>query len=156
MKTNDGMANVVSGLGAANPKVAAGQYLVTADQVGMADAAFRSSTWYGKILSIPVDDTIKAWRAWQAEGPQIEALEAEEKRLVYRNKIREALMLARHQGGAVIVPGGLPGDPAEPLVFDRIGRGSITYLHVMGRDNISPGPIVRNPMLENYGQPEYW
>ena len=40
MKTNDGMANVVSGLGAANPKVAAGQYLVTADQVGMADAAF--------------------------------------------------------------------------------------------------------------------
>ena len=156
MKTNDGMANVVSGLGAANPKVAAGQYLVTADQVGMADAAFRSSTWYGKILSIPVDDTIKAWRAWQAEGPQIEALEAEEKRLGYRNKIREALMLARHQGGAVIVPGGLPGDPAEPLVFDRIGRGSITYLHVMGRDNISPGPIVRNPMLENYGQPEYW
>ena len=156
MKTNDGMANVVSGLGAANPKVAAGQYLVTADQVGMADAAFRSSTWYGKILSIPVDDTIKAWRAWQAEGPQIEALEAEEKRLGYRNKIREALLLARHQGGAVIVPGGLPGDPSEPLVFDRIGRGSITYLHVMGRDNISPGPIARNPMLENYGQPECW
>lgn len=151
----DGFANVVAGIGAAGSKTAHGGYVVGTD-AWQADAAFRTSTWYGKILSIPADDAVKEWRRWSASREQIEMIEAEEKRLSYRHTIHRALMVSRHEGGALIIPGGLPGSSMSPLDHDRITPGSVTFLHVLSRDEVTCGPIVRDPMSPDYGKPEYW
>lgn len=127
-----------------------------ATTVAQADAAFVESSWYGKILSIPVDDAVREWRAWQAETDEVEKIEAEESRLGFRQVVREAMLVARHQGGAVVLPVGLPGDPAKPLSLDAIRRGQIERFVVLGREEISPGLIDRNPLSSGYGAPEYW
>lgn len=152
---NDGFANVVAGLGAASSKTAMGGYTVAFDPI-IADNAFRTSTWYGKILTIPVDDAVRCWRSWLAAENEIELLEKEEVRLQYRNKVREALMIARHEGGALVVVGGLPGSNQSPLNLDQVKKDSITYINVLSRDEVTAGTIIRSPLSPYYGKPEYW
>lgn len=155
VKLIDGLANVVTGLGHANAKVAGHHYLPVIDPQGQ-DNAYRASTWYRKIVTIPAADAVREWRSWQADKDQIENLEAEEKRLRVRQVVYQALRAARHTGGAAIVIGGLPGQPGEPLPLDRISRQSIKYLHVLGRNEIDPGTRIRNPESPWFGQPEHW
>lgn len=151
----DGLANVVAGLGAANPKMASTFYEATT-ATGLADAAYRTSTWYGKILTIPVDDAVRKWRKWIAEKDVTDKLVAEEKRLNYRMMAREALLIARHEGGALLVPGGLPGGGESPLDLDRVAKESVTYINVVSRQDCSFTEIDRDPMSENYGKPKFW
>jgi phage-related protein (TIGR01555 family) len=152
----DGFANLLSGLGLGNPKTAANTYLLNCSQQDL-ESAYRTSTWFGKIVDIPADDATRAWRSWQADKEQIELLEAEEKRLQVRQKVRQALIWSRLYGGAVIIPGGLPGAPDKPLPIDRVGKGTIKFLTVLHRfDDITPLSVVRDPLSEFYGQPEYW
>lgn len=151
----DGFANVVAGIGAAGSKTAHGGYVVGTD-VYQADAAYRTSTWYGKILTIPADDAVKEWRKWKATREQIEAIENEEKRLLYKHVIHRALLMARHEGGALIVVGGLPGGLMSPLDMDEIGPESIKFLHVLSKDEVTHGPIVRDPFSPDFGKPEWW
>lgn len=152
---SDGFANVVAGIGAAGSKTPYGSYVVGTDAF-QADAAYRTSTWYGKILSIPADDAVKEWRNWKADREQIEKIELEEMRLSCKHVIHKALMMSRHEGGALIVPGGLPGASMTPLDMGRIGVGSIEFLHVLSRDEVTCGPIERNPLSPDYGKPQYW
>jgi uncharacterized protein len=153
--TFDGFANFLSGLGAGNPKTAANSYVLECSQVDL-EVAYRSSTWFGKIVDIPADDGTREWRAWQAEKDQIEVLEAEEHRLMLRPKLRQAMIWSRLYGGAVIIPGGLPGKPDQPLVPERIGKNSIRYLTVLHRWDIQAHGMIRDPLSEFYGQPEYY
>lgn len=151
----DGMSNVITGLGRANMKSASTRYVVEFDSTER-DNAFRASTWYRKIVTIPAADAVREWRAWQADKEQIELIEAEEKRLGVRNVVYQALLTARHTGGAVILVGGLPGNASQPLRIDSIRAGSIKYLTVLGPDDITPGQIIRDPQSEWFGQPEKW
>lgn len=151
----DGMANVITGLGRANMKSAATRYVVEFDGMER-DNAYRASTWYRKIVNIPAADAVREWRAWQAEKDQIELIEAEEKRLGVRNVVYQALLTARHTGGAVILVGGLPGSASQPLRIDSIQAGALKYLAVLGRDEITAGQIVRDPQSQWFGQPEKW
>lgn len=151
----DGMANVITGLGRANMKSAATRYVVEFDAMER-DNAFRASTWYAKIVRIPAADAVREWRAWQAKKDQIEKIEAEEKRLGIRNVVYQALLTARHTGGAVILVGGLPGKADRPLLLNDIRAGALKYMTVLGRDEITPGQIIRDPQSEWFGQPEKW
>src|SRR5690606_38371878 len=81
---------------------------------------------------------------------------AEEKRLQVRQKVRQALIWSRLYGGAVIIPGGLSGDPSQPLNYDSIRPGQIKFLSVVSRYDITAGPLIKNPLDANYGQPEYY
>lgn len=152
---SDGFTNVVAGIGAANAKTQFGGYVAQVDSM-QADNAYRTSTWYGKILTIPADDAVKEWRKWNATKEQIELIEDEEKRLHLKHKLHLALLMSRHEGGALIVPGGLPGANPSPLNLDEIQPNSIEFIHVLSRDEVTPGPIARNPMSKTYGQPEWW
>ena len=152
---SDGFANVVAGIGAAGSKTSHAFYTLAQD-ANQADAAFRTSTWYGKILTIPADDAVKEWRKWKATREQIEKIEHEEKRLRYRHVVHKALLVSRQEGGALIVPGGLPGANSSPLDYEQITEGSIKFFHVLSKDEVNPGPIDRSPLSENYGRPEWW
>lgn len=152
---SDGLSNVVSGIGQANAKTSATRYVIE-QNVAEQDMAFRASTWYSKIVRLPAADAVREWRTWKASKDQIELIEAEESRLKVRNKVYEALMVSRHRGGSAILIGGLPGNPSEPLVLDRIKQNSIKFLTVVGRDQINPQGRIRDPQSELYGMPEVW
>lgn len=151
----DGLSNVVTGIGQANAKVAGTRYVIEHNQAEQ-DIAYRASTWYGKIVRLPAADAVREWRNWKATKDQIELIEAEESRLQVRNRVYEALMASRHNGGAAILIGGLPGRPDEPLVLDRVKANSIQFLTVLGRNQITPQGRIRDPQSELYGMPELW
>ncbi|CAN7517465.1 DUF1073 domain-containing protein [Brucella pseudogrignonensis] len=148
----DGFANFVTGLGGGNAKTSAHTYVIDHDQVTL-ENAYRVSTWFGKIVDIPADDATREWRTWKADKQDIELIEAEEKRLQVRQKVRQALIWARLYGGAVIVPIGLPGDNSQPLNSERITKGSIKALTVLSRHEITAQDMIKDPMNPLYGHP---
>lgn len=153
MVLGDGFANVITALGAANPKTAANRYLVNYSQADL-EAAYRTSTWFGKIVDIPADDATREWRAWNADKGQIELIEKEEGRLQVRQKVRQAMIWARLYGGAAIIPVGLPGLPETPLRLDSVRTGSITSLSILHRHEISAHGLIRDPLSPLNGEPE--
>ncbi len=88
--------------------------------------------------------------------PQIEAIEAEEKRVNLMGKLLETRIKARLWGGAAMVIGTGDQDLTQPLVVDRIGKGGLKYLTVMTRRHLTAGEIDRDPASEWYGKPKVY
>lgn len=153
MMTVDGLANLVAQIGTpGKDKAFHGTFVddtLTAPEI----AALFSSTWLGKkIASIPVGDMLRPWRAWQTETGETGAIEAEEKRLKVREKIGQAMRIARARGGAAIVMG-LPGDASQPVDWRRIGKGQLAYLHVVAADKLRAGDLDSDLLSPNFGLP---
>ena len=151
--TADGFTNLVSNLGAANGKTAHNTYALNPCTRQEVEFAYRTSTWFGKIVDIPADDATREWRSWKADSDAIEAIEATEKRLGVQQKVNQALKWSRLYGGSVIIPD-LPGDSSQEFVPS--GRLNVRYMHVLHRYQITPNGLIRNPLSPYYGQPEYW
>jgi len=151
---NDGMANVVAGLGAANAKTQVA-YLVHSDPIAL-ENSYRASTWFGKIVDVPATDSVRNWRQWQATADEISTLEATEKRLQVKQKVRDALILQRLLGGAVILPIGLPGDPEKELELDRITKDSIKSLTLLNRHQIQVEGLINDITSKWFGHPKFY
>lgn len=150
----DKLVNVVSGLGTDRDKASHSVYgppMLTAQQ---AENAYRGAWLPRKIVDIPAQDATRRWRGWQADGPQIEKLEAEEKRLKLRLKVRQAMIQARLTGGAAIFIGTGDADPAKPLDPSKIGAGGIKYLTVLGKVDLKAGDLERDVLSEGFGKPK--
>lgn len=128
---NDGMANVAAGLGAINAKTNH-MYMVYSDPAQL-EMTYRGSTWFRKIVDVPATDATRAWRQWNAETDDITKIEKTEKRLQVKRKVRDALILQRLLGGAVLIPTGLPGNPEKPIRMDSIGVDTIKSLTLLNR-----------------------
>lgn len=149
----DGFANVVTGLGMNNAKVAAHSYSLAYNQIEL-ENAYRTSTWFGKIVEIPADDAVREWRLWNAPKAQVELLDATEARLQVVQKVRQAIIYQRLYGGAVIIPIGLSGDLSQPLRMESIAKDSIKALTVLSRNEINAEGLITDPLSPLYGQPE--
>lgn len=150
----DGLASLVSGLGTERDKAATTYYVeptITDEQLVN---AYRGSWMARKIVDIPALDSCRAWRAWQAKAPQIEAIEAEEKRLNVKGKVLEARRQARLFGGAAIYVDIKGDEPSEPLDVNRIQKGAIRFLTVLTRRQLVAGDIESDPLSENYNRPK--
>jgi phage-related protein (TIGR01555 family) len=149
----DKLSNVMSGKGTtADRSVYAGYNFVpvTPEQ---AEAAYRTSWLMRKIVDIPPLDMTRAWRQWQAEDTDIEALEREERRLAIRDKCKRALTLARLYGGGAIVLGVAGQEPAEEL--KPVGKGELLWAHVFSRYQLQvTGQMVTDPASPWFGMPE--
>jgi len=152
----DSLTNVISAIGQASSKVSATTYTMPTDDYTEAMAAYLSSPWFGKIVEIPADDAVREWRSWKATRQQIERLEAEESRIQLRSRVRQLMIESRVKGGAIAIMVGLPGSPQSPVDLSRMTRGSLRHIAVVGRDCLSCGPVVRDPMASGYGMPEYY
>lgn len=154
-QANDGLQNALSGMGMGADKQAYNRWTLSAyDYAAEAEAAYRTS-WLGrKIHDLPPFDMTREWRSWQADEKQIEALEAEEKRLGLRLKVMQALVWARLRGGAALVLGGLPGDVRLPANAGAIGKGGLKYVHVVTRDQIMVTDVIRDINDAFFGQPK--
>lgn len=153
--TTDGMANVAAGLGAVNQKTAGNIYHNVSDPAQL-EAAYRGSTWFGKIVDIPATDAVRNWRQWQGTPDQIEAIENEEKRLLVKHKMRDALIMMRLYGGSVIVPSGLPGDTQKELLPTQFRKGMIKGLTLLSRHQITTEGTDSNIMSPWFGHPLFY
>jgi phage-related protein (TIGR01555 family) len=151
----DTLTNLVAGLFTGKDKLAHDRFGLVCQDRSQLDAAYRSDWIARKIVDVPPFDMTREWRAWQAEDDQIEALEAEEKRLGLQGKLNRALRLSRLYGGSALVIGLGDADPAKPLP-EVLAKGAIRYLHAMHRYEITAGEIDRDVMSPTFGEPKYY
>ena len=148
----DGLQNIVANLGTGRDKASHTVYVpdnLTSEQLV---AMYRTSWLAAAICDYPAEDATRKWRSWRADADQITKIEAEEKRLGLQHKVQEALIASRLLGGSAIYISAENQDPAQPL---KPGD-KINSLVLMGKDELTPGDIVRDIQSQYYGKPEYY
>lgn len=151
----DGLINFATRVGTLGDKGAFSHYALTILDHFDLEAAYRTS-WFRKINDIPPFDEVREWRTWtEADRPDIAKLADEEKRLGIRQKVSEARMLARKDGGAALVIG-TGGNAAKPLEPETIDKDGLKYVVVCNRLEITPGEKETDAASPYYGQPKMW
>lgn len=153
---SDKLENYVANLGTERDKASASFYGVPMLTEEQAINAYRGAWLPRKIVDIPALDATRRWRAWQAKKEQIEKIEAEEKRLQLRSKVREAMIKARLFGGAAIYLGTADKKPEMPLQPGGIARGGLQYLAVMSCKELKAGDIERDVLNPGFGKPKFY
>lgn len=158
MELFDSLTNLVANLGTGRDKAAHSYYTPHYLTDAQLSDAYRYAWLPRKIVDCPPMDATRNWRTWAASSEQIEAIEAEEKRLNIRGKVREAMIHARTLGGGAIVIGASRSgeDVSKPLNPATVKRGSIPYLLVMSRLDLTAGEIQTDPMSPDYNRPKWY
>lgn len=152
----DGLVNFTTNLAViGQSKAAAGQYVFQPTAPQFLRAAYRSSWLARAAIDMPVDDALASGRAWQGDTDQINAIEATERRLGWKKKIRDAQKKARLDGGALILLDDA-GDTTKELDPATIPRGGLRSLKVFGRYDVSWTEIETDVFSDNYGMPREW
>lgn len=151
---SDKLVNLVANLGTERDKAAGSVYAPVAMSDLELSSAYRGAWLPRKIVDIPPLDATRRWRGWQATKEQIEKIEAEEKRLDLRRKVKQAMTRARLFGGAAIFIGTGERNTALPLSSDGIQAGGIKYLTVMNRRQLSPTELEQDPQSPLFGRPK--
>lgn len=150
----DGLTNLMTGAGTAADKRAHAVYALRHADPAQIEAAYRSSWLMRKVVDLPPQDETRAWRRWQAAPAEIAAIEAEERRLDLRCKVRRARVLARLHGGGAILLGVGGDDPETPLDPAQVSRGSLRYAHVLSRWELGHGDRRLDPEDPWFGFPD--
>jgi phage-related protein (TIGR01555 family) len=109
-------------------------------------------------VDIIPDDMTREWREWKADEAVVEAIEKVEQspQVNIQAKVNEAMQLARLRGGSILVLGVDAGKPEDELVIEKVGKDSLKYVHVLGRDQVSYQDINRDINSPYYGEPTMW
>lgn len=150
---SDKLTNLVSGLGSARDKASGLGYAFTPLDDATLNALYRTSWLPRKIIDIPALDSCRKWRGWQAKKGQIELIEATEKRINVRAKVREAMIAARLYGGSAIYIATTDRDVSQPLDVSRVRRDGLLYLNLMSKHDLSADEIESDPTSPRYGKP---
>lgn len=152
----DRLTNIMSGMGTSIDRRTHAAYIFTPMSPEQAEAAYRTSWLVRKIVDVPAKDMTREWRDWQADGSDIEEIEAEEKRLQLRDKCRRALILSRLYGGGALILGTSDPDPSQPLDVERVKKEGLAYVHVMAPHQLPIGQQILDPADPWFGEPEYF
>lgn len=148
----DGLQNVVTGLGTRHDARMGRSYFAQHMTPQQIEDAYDGSAMLRKAISIPATDRVRAWRDWQAEADQIEALEAEEGRHELQAKVKLCEVLRGLGGGAMVLVAA--GDPAMPI--NVTGKGGLVAVNVVTRWHLSGQNWNEDLASADYGKPEYW
>lgn len=149
---NDGYANIVANLGTQRDKAASGTYTPGVFNPVELLNAYTTSWLAAKAIDVPAEDATRKWRSWIAKADQIEKIEALEKRLKLKQRLREALIAARLWGGAAIYINTQDREQSKPL---KPGK-EIRSLVVLTRNELSAGEIVKDISSDYFGMPEFY
>ncbi|WP_169542500.1 anti-CBASS protein Acb1 family protein [Sphingomonas baiyangensis] len=150
----DSLTNALTGLGTRSDARTARVYRALQLSGRHIEEAFEGSAMLRKAITIPATDRVRAWRDWQADGDQIEALEAEEQRHQIKAKVRQAEVLRGLGGGALILI--TAGDPMLPVNERTISKGALQALNVVSRWHLSAHDWIDDLASPDYGKPRYW
>lgn len=153
----DGLISLVSGMGTTTDPRTWSRYHARYMSDQEIDAAYRGSWVMRKAIDKPATEMVREWRDWQADSADIAKLEAEEKRLDLRNKIKRAEIL-RGLGGAgmVLYVGGSAEEQANPLDPTRIKAGDLKAIHVWHRSRFALGEMITAWDDPWFGHPSYY
>ena len=150
----DSLRNALTGMGTTRDARIASSFFaqpyLNAQEI---DAAYRGSGLMRKIIQIPALDMAREWRDWKLEAEQITAVEAEEKRLGIRQKVRQAEVLRGLGGGALIL--GLPGEPSQPASAS-VAKEGLAYVHVVSRWHLTFDKLQDDLTQPGFGEPVMW
>lgn len=149
---HDSLANMMTGSGTTVDRRMHNRWLANVLVQQEIEDAYRGSWLMRKIIDLPAEDMTKAWRDWQADCDQIELLEAEEKRLHVRKRIKQGLIMGRLGGGILIM--GFGDDPGGPLDLETVDKEGLQYLYPVSRWNLKVGDPINEPTDPNFGEPE--
>lgn len=154
----DRLQNFVSGLGTAKDKRVGNAFVFQQIDPAQLVAMHRSDWMARKVVDIIPDDMTREWREWKADEAIVEAIEKVERapQINIQAKVNEALQLARLRGGSILVLGVDVGSPEDELVVERVGKDTLKYVHVLGRDQVSHTDINRDITSPYYGEPTMW
>lgn len=152
----DRLSSLISGLGGPKDKAASVYRSLSYFTPMDALTAYRGDWIARKVVDIPAMDMTRAWRNWQADDDQIQALEATERRLCLKQRVLKALKWARLFGGAGLILGTKDTDPAAPLDPTTIGKDGLTFVHVASCLQLTAGDIDRDPASPGYGEPSVY
>ena len=154
----DRLSNLLTGLGTASDKKIGNVQGFSPIDATVLHAMYREDWLAAKIVDIIPNDMTREGREWQAEGDQIEAIEKVEQapRIALLQKVNKALKLARLDGGAGIFIGIRGQDPGEELNLNSVGKDDLEYLHVLGQQDVTTGPLIRDVMSPYFDEPEYY
>lgn len=153
--TNDGLVNVVSGLGTGKGKRAHGHFqLDNMFNYQQWEAAYQTNWIARQIVDIPADDMTREWRTIKCQDADV--IRQEEDRLSLQSCVNEALSWSRLYGGAAILA--LTNQDFEkPFDPNRVGKGEVQRLMVFDRWDLIPHSInTWNVLADNYLQPEFY
>jgi hypothetical protein len=154
----DRLVNLVTGLGTVgkdkNASTLHSLLLLTKDQL---EAMYRSDWLPRKIIDIPAQDMTREWRGWQADEKAIEKLEEVERTMRVREKVYAALLRARLYGGAGLYLGLNRNErPELPLNIETVKAGSLAYIHVLNRWELTAGDMDMDPQSPTFGEPLWY
>lgn len=153
----DSLANLVSGLGGEKDKATSNYFYVTEMTQEQLTAMFRGDWVSRKCVLIPADDSTRQWRSWQAEDEQIKKIEAAERRLGLRHKVRKAMIKGRLYGGGALIMGTADtADTTQPLEIERIGIDGLQFVHAVSRHELNAVDVITDLASPWYGEPKYY
>jgi len=153
----DGLISMLTGMGTTTDQRSYSRYFARFMTDYEIDQAYRGSWVMRKAIDKPATEMVREWRDWQADSADIENLEAEEKRLDLRNKVRRAECL-RGLGGAgmVLYVGGTPEEQATALDPTKIKAGDLKAIHVWHRSRFSLGEMIADWNDPWFGHPSFY
>lgn len=152
---NDGLINALSGMGTTTDARSYNRYFARIMSPYEVAEAYRASWVMRKAIDKPAVEMVREWRDWQADSDDIEKLEAEERRIDLRNKVKRAEIL-RGLGGAGMVLYVNGDQQDQPLDPKRIRAGGLAAAHVWHRTCFSLGEMIADWSSPWFGQPSYY
>lgn len=155
IQANDGLENLVSGMGTANEKATHNRWVHTyknLDWVQLA-ARYREDWVAQKVCNIVPQDMTRTWRHIDDEAGQVA-----DEHFMIEDKFREAYKWARLYGTSFIVLDIKGSGPlSKPLNLRKLKKNCIRSLQVIDRTRMhAMGTIDTEPMSPTYGQPTHY
>lgn len=156
----DTLVNFLSALGSSKDKRKATQFLPTSlDQITKANR-YRYDWISRKAISIPVEDAVRKWRTFSAEGVEgddLKDLVEQETKLGIQALVLTAAVRARTHGGAIIVPIlDESRNIEQPLDVETIRKDELIGFRVLDSSEVWGGTIIEDIRSDNYGYPEFY
>jgi phage-related protein (TIGR01555 family) len=160
-KVIDSMINWVANLGTPKDKRTQSYFYQNNVVQGELEGLYTNNWIAGKTVDIPVEDMLRNWRRITTPSmspEQIDEYRKAEVELQVRDKFGRAGKWGRLYGGAVILMGINGAGPMDtPLKLDRVKKGSLKFLHVIDRYDLSVNELnTTDPTKANYRLPEFY
>jgi len=156
MRLNDGLANVLSGLGTGVDQNSYSFYTRNILDQYQIENSYKTSWLSAKVHDIIPTDMVRAGWSYKADDADITKIEAEERRLNVKAKLRKAEFISDLYGGSAIMIGAGDADTRKPLDVNSVKVGGLQYLHVLSRYQINVPNLILDPGSPLYGQPDMY
>ena len=135
------------------------QNLLEFDRIQL-DSMYLSDWLSGKVIDIPVHDSLREWRtvSFGDDQEKVKIYEDAERKFKIRQVLSDVLKWARLYGGAAIVLGiDGAGDPSLPLDINKVKRGSLKWIKALDKWYLTPQYTnVTDITASDYFEPSHY